>query len=73
MERIDRSKEMVKENSLRTKDDLPGMNFAESPETITTTGAIPNLRNRRRSYGNLRKNLRQLFQLCPRLARTMKR
>ena len=30
-------------------------------------------RNRRRSYGNLRRNLRQLFQLYPRLAKTMKR
>ncbi|CAF4338695.1 unnamed protein product, partial [Adineta steineri] len=33
----------------------------------------PNIRNRRRSYGNLRKNLRQLFQFYPRLARSMKR
>jgi hypothetical protein len=31
------------------------------------------MRNRRRSYGNLRKNLRQLFQFYPRLAKSMKR
>ena len=33
----------------------------------------PNARNRRRSYGALRKNIRQLFQSYPRLARSMKR
>ncbi|CAF4778601.1 unnamed protein product [Rotaria sp. Silwood1] len=32
-----------------------------------------NRRNPRRSYGNLRKNLRQLFQFYPRLAKTIKR
>ncbi|UJR23904.1 hypothetical protein I4U23_026876 [Adineta vaga] len=32
-----------------------------------------NMRNRRRSYGTLRKNIRQLFQFYPRLARSMKR
>jgi hypothetical protein len=31
------------------------------------------MRNRRRSYGNLRKNFRQLFQIYPRLAKSMKR
>ncbi|CAF0765306.1 unnamed protein product [Rotaria sordida] len=32
-----------------------------------------NRRNPRRNYGNLRKNLRQLFQFYPRLAKTIKR
>ena len=42
----------------------------ESPELSTSVNSV---RNRRRSYGNLRRNLRQLFQLYPRLAKTMKR
>lgn len=33
----------------------------------------PTARHRRRSYGTLRKNIRQLFQFYPRLAKTMKR
>ena len=43
----------------------------ESPEMPMAGPAMT--RNRRRSYGNLRRNLRQLFQLNPRLAKTMKR
>ncbi|UJR24885.1 hypothetical protein I4U23_006253 [Adineta vaga] len=42
----------------------------ESPELPTPANST---RNRRRSYGNLRRNLRQFFQLYPRLAKTMKR
>ncbi len=44
--------------------------FLESPEMPTP---VNSMRNRRRSYGNLRRNIRQLFQLYPRLAKTMKR
>lgn len=46
------------------------ISFLESPEMPTSINSV---RNRRRSYGNLRRNLRQLFQLYPRLAKTMKR
>ncbi|CAF1205137.1 unnamed protein product [Rotaria sordida] len=42
----------------------------ESPEMSMS---VNSMRTRRRSYGNLRRNLRQLFQLYPRLAKTMKR
>ncbi|CAF3747717.1 unnamed protein product [Rotaria magnacalcarata] len=42
----------------------------ESPDMSTS---VNSMRTRRRSYGNLRRNLRQLFQLYPRLAKTMKR
>ncbi|CAF1034503.1 unnamed protein product [Adineta ricciae] len=42
----------------------------ESPEMPAPANST---RNRRRSYGNLRRNLRQFFQLYPRLAKTMKR
>ncbi|CAF1102641.1 unnamed protein product [Adineta steineri] len=42
----------------------------ESPEMPVPANST---RNRRRSYGNLRRNLRQFFQLYPRLAKTMKR
>ncbi|CAF3064654.1 unnamed protein product [Rotaria sp. Silwood2] len=42
----------------------------ESPDMSMSANSM---RTRRRSYGNLRRNLRQLFQLYPRLAKTMKR
>ncbi|CAF0904226.1 unnamed protein product [Adineta ricciae] len=45
------------------------LNDREGNESNETS----NLRNRRRSYGTLRKNIRQLFQIYPRLARSMKR
>ncbi len=65
MELVDHSMEMV---SIDFDDRLKELIewLIESPE-------ITNIRNRRRSYGNLRKNLRQLFQFYPRLARSMKR
>ena len=40
--------------------------FRDSPE-------LNALKTRRRSYGNLRRNLRQFFQFYPRLAKAMKR
>ncbi len=53
--------------------ELVNIDFLKKRNIIDQLVESPDIRNRRRSYGNLRKNFRQLFQVYPRLARSMKR